>query len=347
MATFNTACYCGLGPGDVSKYTPIFQTSGIKTVIQWALHIGRDELPPQKFGDFVFNGGYPTQNYPFISNGKFNPNGNSAIQAWPDDLAGLKKNGGVEEIFFSIGGQGDPVFDFTTIQYMLDNGMADVLHKNFKTLRDKFPAIDGIDLDCEEFGFSPSEFPKLYPIPDNNMVGSNTIFQLSRILFDLGFEVTFCPAFPGDPWQESMQLLSNAGYTVSKWNLQCYSGGYPNRQIITNWLQSIGSVQLPKGGPVIGNNAGSYLVPGLGVQNQNPDWQQQDNPQCPAGPGGMCPTFADMNKQGRDAQYTDLAGGFLWTFDAIISNNLKCGGNIPRPQDYVKAIIDGLSNKCS
>src|SRR5262249_49599373 len=114
MATFNTACYCGLGPGDVGKYAPILRTSGIKTVIQWALHIGRDELPPQKFGDFVFNSGYPRESFPFISNGKFNPYGNPGIQAWPGELASLKQNGSIEKIFFSIGGQGDPVFDFTT-----------------------------------------------------------------------------------------------------------------------------------------------------------------------------------------------------------------------------------------
>lgn len=344
MPTLNTMCYCGLGPGDTAK-VPILQKSGVKTVIEWALHIGRDSLGPQKFGDFVLNGGYPKVNDPFISQGKFNPQNNAQIKAWPNDLARLKQSGGIEKIFFSIGGQGDPVFDFTTVQYMLDNGMAKILQDNFTTLRKQFPAVDGIDLDCEEFGFSPRNYPKLYPISDANLVGPKTISQLGQILFDAGFEVTFCPAYPGDrdTWQMSMQLLSNAGHTVSAWNLQCYSGGEPNRRAITNWLKAIAAVKLPKS-TFIGNNAGAYLVPGLAVQNQHAD---NPDPQCPAGKGGMCLTFADMNKQGRDANYIDLAGGFLWTFEQIVSNNLKCGNSVPAAQDYVKAIINGLSNKCS
>lgn len=346
MATLNTACYCGLGPGHTAEYAPKLRTSGINTIIQWALHIGRDTPPHQEFGDFVFNSGYPEDNCPFISNGKFNPKGNPAIQAWPNDLDNLKKNSSVEKILFSIGGQGDPVFDFTTVQYMLDTGRTDVLRRNFSALQEHFPAIDGIDLDCEEFEFSPAEFcPAKYPTRDPNQVGSNTIFQLGKILFDLGFEVTFCPSGESDIWQKSMQLLSNAGYTVSRWNLQCYSGGRYLRKNIGGWLKAIGSVQLPNNGPFIGNSAGAYLVPGLGAQNQNPDYQRQpDDPQCP---DGMRATFADMNKQRCEAKYNDLAGGFLWNFGKIDTNTLQCGNSIPSTKDYVNAIIDGLSNKCS
>lgn len=345
MATFKTACYCGLGPGDTGKYLPILRTSGANILINWALHIGRTSLRPQQWGDFVFNSGYPQKSYPFISNGRFNPYNNPAIQAWPNDLASLKQGGSVGKIFFSIGGQGDPVFDFTTALYMLDNGMTDVLRKNFTALRNNFPAIDGIDLDCEEFGFTPSDYPDDYPIHDPNRVGTSTIFQLCQILFDLEFEVTFCPYESRDEWQQSMQLLSKAGRTVSWWNLQCYSGGNGNRREIGNWLKTIGAVRLPNGSP-IGLNAGAYLVPGLAVQNQDPAWQP-NNPQCPAGPGGMCDTFANMNLQGRSAGYNDLAGGFLWNFEAIVSNTLKCGNSIPSPKDYTTAIINGLNNNCS
>ena len=344
MATVNSACYCGLGPGDVSKYAPMIYTSGINTVIEWALHIGRETLKPQQWGDFVFNAGYPQPNQPFISVGKFNPNNDPKIQGWPSELASLKQGGSVSKLFFSIGGQGDPVFDFTTVQYMLDTGKADVLRKNFSALRNHFPAVDGIDLDCEEFGFSPGNFPDMYPGGGTNPVGQNTIFQLCQILFDLGFEVTFCPYEDKDLWQKSMQLLSNAGRTVSWWNLQCYSGGNCNRYKVRDWLETIGSVTLPNGSP-IGRNAGDYLVPGLAVQNQDPRWQS-NNPQCPQGTNGMCSTFANMNAQGNCAGYKNLAGGFFWTFEAIVSNNLKCGNSVPAPEDYVNAIIGGLGNNC-
>jgi hypothetical protein len=51
--------------------------------------------------------------------------------------------------FFSIGGANPPVYDFTTIEYMLNNGMQNDLVENFTTLRDTFPTIDGVDLDYD------------------------------------------------------------------------------------------------------------------------------------------------------------------------------------------------------
>jgi GH18 family chitinase len=109
-----------------------------------------------------FDDGYPRESYPFIRNGQFNPYNDTAIGAWPTDLRKLKQSGSsVKEIFFSIGGWGGapdyPVKDFVTIQYMLDNGMKDVLVENFKELQRKFPTVDGFDLDCEEFGNSPNQ----------------------------------------------------------------------------------------------------------------------------------------------------------------------------------------------
>jgi hypothetical protein len=347
MATYRSACYCGLGPGTTSNNIALIQKSGLTTVINFALHVGRKGNGVQQWGDFVFNDGYPKESYPFIRNGNFNPYNDPAINAWPNDLYTLKQSG-VKEIFFSIGGWGGPpdypVKDFATIQYMLDNGMKNVLVENFTTFRDKFPAVDGFDLDCEEFGNSLGQFyPDFYPTKDSHTVGQDTIVQLCEILFDLKFKVTFCPYGSAAIWQGSMQqLCTSKKGVVSWWNLQCYAGGSGNRSALANWLQKLAAVKLPNDIP-IGKNAAAYLVPGLSVQNQDPQWP---NPQCPTGNGGMCQTFADMNKKNKES-YGDLAGGFLWDLDGIGSNTTPCSGKVPTLGDYVNAITSGLANKCS
>jgi hypothetical protein len=346
MTTYRSACYCGLGPGTTSNNISLIQKSGLTTVIDFALHVGRKGNGVQQWGDFVFNDGYPKESYPFIRNGNFNPYNDPAIKAWPNDLYTLKQSG-VKEIFFSIGGWGGfpdyPVKDFATVQYMLDNGMKNVLVENFTTFRDKFPAVDGFDLDCEEFGNSPSQFyPDFYPTKDSHTVGQDTIVQLCEILFGLKFKVTFCPYGSAAIWQGSMQqLCTSKKGVVSWWNLQCYAGGSGNRSALAGWLQKLAAVKLPNDTP-IGKNAAAYLVPGLSVQNQDPQWP---NPQCPRGNDGMCQTFADMNKKNKKS-YGDLAGGFLWDLDGIASNTTPCSGKVPTLGDYVNAITGGLTNKC-
>lgn len=349
MTTYKTACYCGLGPGTTANNVPRIQKSGLTTVIEFALHVGRKGNGVQQWGDFVFNNGYPNESEPFISNGQFNPNDNENIAAWPADLNQLKKSGSVEEIFFSIGGWGGYpdyiVKDFCTIQYMLDNGMKNVLVENFTEFRKRFPAVDGFDLDCEEFGNSPSQFPDTYPGSDTNTVGQDTIVQLSEILFGLGFKVTFCPFDKPEAgiWQGSMQqLITDCQAVVSWWNLQCYAGGGSNRSSLDSWINTLAAVKLADGTP-IGKNAPAFLVTGLSVQNQYRDWP---NPQCPTGDGGMCLTFANMKGQ-VPKDNCPLAGGFLWDLDGIATNTRPCGGKIPSLGDYVSAINAGLSDKCS
>jgi hypothetical protein len=326
---------------------PLIQQSGLTTVIEFALHFGRQGNGVQQWGDFVFNNGYPQPSYPFIQDGKFNPYNDAAIAAWPADLEKLKQGGSVKEIFFSIGGWGGapdyPVKDFATFQYMLDNGMKNVLVKNFDKFKGKFPLVDGFDLDCEEFGNSPSQFPKVYPNPDPTKVSADTIVQLCEILFKFDFKVTFCPYNKSDIWQTSMQrVCTELKQVVSWWNLQCYAGGSSNLFNFATWLQTLAAVKLPNGNP-IGPNAGAFLVPGLSVQNQDPQWP---NPQCPTGNGGMCLTFTDLSKK-IPKGYNDLAGGFLWDLDGITSNTNPCNGKKPSLADYVNAINTGLSQKCS
>jgi len=313
MTAHNTAAYCSgdLGPGNIQNYIPNIQQSGLTTAILWALHIGRPSVQGQQYGDLIFNGA-PL----FISNGTFNPGGNPDIAAWPGQIAQLKQEGSnVSQIFFSIGGANPPVYDFTSIQYMLNHGLTQVLIDNFTALRTAFTVdgscvIDGFDLDCEE------------------SVDSSVIVQFSQILFQLGFKVTFCPYTNQLFWQSAMQSLWNQGMKVSWWNLQCYAGGYGNRDDLQSWIDTLAQVVGKTAAP-------SYLMPGLAVQGT----PGEGDGQCPTGEGGICSTFAGWSQFG-------LPGGFLWMYDYIVQQPPP---TCPGPADLaacVTAINDGLNNNC-
>jgi hypothetical protein len=306
MGTYETAAYCAgyLGPGSIQTYLPDIQRSGLTTAILWAVHVGQPSDPGQHYGDLDFN---DADNL-FISQGVFNPLNSSAVAAWPQQVAQLKQGSSVGRIFFSIGGGG--VGDFTNIQHMLQNGMTDVLEENFAALKKAFTVggacvVDGFDLDCEEG------------------VDESTIVSFSHILFDLGFEVTFCPYGNPSWWQSCMQALWNQGLTVSWWNLQCYAGGNGNGTGLTSWIDSLAAV--------VGKaDAASHLMPGLAVKGSESDGK------CPTGSGSIEATFAGWSGLG-------LRGGFLWTYDDIVKNGGKdlCPGAADLAA-YASAITDGL-----
>jgi hypothetical protein len=73
-----------------------------------------------------------------VSDGKFNPNSDPAIAAWPAQVAKLKSQGSVRNVFISIGGASPPVEDFTTIQKMLaDPALTERLKKNISGAEDR------------------------------------------------------------------------------------------------------------------------------------------------------------------------------------------------------------------
>lgn len=307
MATYNTVAYCSgdLGPGNIQKYLAQIQQSGLTTAVLWAVHIGRPSIPGQKYGDLIFND-MPNL---FVSQGAFNPSGSPAIAAWPGQVAQLKQKSSVSRIFFSIGGANPPVYDFTSIQYMLQHGMKNVLVDNFTCLKKAFTVngtcvIDGIDLDCEEG------------------VDENTMVVFCQILFGLGFKVTFCPFTSSGWWQSIMQTLWNQNMKVSWWNLQCYAGGGGNQP--SDWIKTLAKIVGAQAAP-------SYLIPGLGVQDSD------GGGQCPFGSGSICQTFAGWSS-------LKLPGGFLWNFDTM-SSGAGCTGPVTLPA-YVNAINQGLSNNC-
>ena len=251
---YNSAAYVWNmgGPGQLRNYIADIQGSGLTTVILFGLHIGRklDALPAMKVGDLMYNDyaadpahGILRGNL-LVSEGKFNPNSDAAIAAWPAQVAQLKKRGSVSKVFISLGGAERWVYDFRTIESMLSKpDSAALLKANFQALKEALTiggvcAIDGFDIDNEE------------------SVSADTIVQFCEMLFELGFEVTFCPYYGPGTWQGYMQTLWDKGMKVSWWNLQCYAGGSGNLQPIssrgsTRWAKWSARRRRPR-----------YLVPG-------------------------------------------------------------------------------------
>jgi hypothetical protein len=311
-----------LRPGEIINATKRIIDSGLTTVILGLLHIGRPmkEFPKMVYGDLIYN------DYEIgllVSEGKFNPQRQPFIDYWPGEVAALKgSSSSVKRIFISIGGQGNNnIFDFRTIQWMLNSNQGEVLRDNFKTLRDAFTingacVIDGIDLDCEE------------PVEDL------TIIDFSKMLFDLGFEVTFCPYNNRDQWQRCMRELWNQKpqRKVSWWNLQCYDGGDPNRDEVEfkRWIESLREVVRPE-------DPASYLMPGLHVRNDG-----RVLGQCPWGNESFYETFGKFGEWSKPGR---LRGGWLWSYDSIRDNESKqlCSAPMgPFLRDYVVAIDQGL-----
>lgn len=307
---YETAVYAGnpCGPGKLGSNIAEIQASGVTTLMLWSLHIGRPSVQGQQYGDFVFNDGANL----FISQGQFNPTGSAAIAAWPGQIAALRQKGGVQKVYFSTGGESPPVFDFTSIEYMLNNGMSKVLAANLAALRSAFTVngtcvIDGIDFDCEEFN-----------------VKASTIEAFGELVFQAGFDVSFCPWQDPAFWQGCMNTLWQKGFKVSRWNLQCYDGGNINLGNLPSWIAAIAAVAGKQAAP-------SYLMPGLAVVGQV-------DAQCPTGPGGVCRSFSNWSAVG-------LAGGFLWLYDSMGPNPGACA-DPPTLANYVDAINNGLANNC-
>lgn len=306
-AAYITAAYCSgeLNPHRIKAHLSDIQQSGLTTVILFALHIGGEG----EWGNFTFN----EPRWLFVSQRVFNPAKDSAIRDWRQSIVELKQHGSVVKIFFSIGGWNTK--DFTAIQQMLKAKQANLLRTNFNALRQAFTVdrdvcvIDGFDLDKE-----------------NEDIDEDTIVSFSEILFDLGFEVTFCPYTEPTWWQSCMKKLWDQNHKVSWWNLMCYAGGVPNRNDLADWIDKIAAVVGKD------NKPASYLAPGLAVKTK-PDYA---NGQCPTGPDSIESTFTNWKDLG-------LRGGFLWSYDDIVksSGTGLCKGQADDLKAYVAALRAG------
>ncbi len=227
---------------------------------------------------------------------------------WPGMIGGLKNGGSINTISASIGGEG--VSDFRNIQAIYEentNSFTDTqLEKNFQTFRKTFPAIDIIDMACEDY-YDPLSF-----------------VAFCKMLIDMGFGISFCLynnpwTFPHF-WTSSLAQLENYKPGVVKWwNLQCYNGGAGNTP--QQWAKAINKL-IPD------FNTTEFIIAG--------DWSIIPN-LCGDSPEQVSELFQNFGSQ------SSLGGGFIWTIDNIVLNREEtssaCGKNVAM-KDYVNAIAD-------
>lgn len=276
MSISNIAVYAGgpLGPTEISQNLSATQQAGWTTIILSLFHIGRPDIG-QIYGDIIFNGSPMV-----VTEGKY-----VADSSWPGYVAQLKQQSHVTQIYASVGG-GSPVQDFTTIQtiYHDNNNSFDGtwLMKNFQVLRDTFPAIDGIDMDCEDNYDQPS------------------FVAFCEMLIGMGFAITFCPYtdLPSNVnpnlgfWEASLAAIeeNNSG-AVKWWNLQGYDGGSGNDP--QTWANYITNA-IPK------FSTDGYIVCG--------DWTNDS-------PSQVTSLLSQYSGE------ACLGGGFIWNMDGILDGS--------------------------
>lgn len=282
-----------LGPYNIGQRVEPVKASGFTTIVMGMLHIGNPAVKSTtQLGDIIFNGDEPLvirgdERFPLVTD----PQQKAECAAWPAQIAALKSGTtSVTKVYASVGGGGwdyvkkmPLVRDFETIQTIYKaNGNTfqnSVLEKNFRNFRKLFPAIDGIDMDCEETYDLVSFIP------------------FCEMLIGLGFELTFCPYTEQSFWVKALWSLEQKHLMryVKWWNLQCYDGGSTNNP--DDWAAAIGRVfgQPP---------APEYIVPGRAANFWDGRWR------------GECP--ADISRDFAAWPKAALAGGFIWEMDAII-----------------------------
>lgn len=286
-----------LGPYLINQHLEPVKASGYTTIVIGMLHIGNPAVKDTtQLGDIIFNGDEPLvirdreQPFPLVTGQH-----RADCLAWPGRIAALKgQSSSVTQVFASVGGGGwdyvnrrPLVRDYETIQSIYKaNGNTfenSVLERNFTAFRKAFPAIDGIDLDCEE------------------TYDHDSFVAFCEMLIKIGFVLTFCPYEQQEQpfWVNALVALEKRHLMryVKWWNLQCYDGGRNNEP--DRWATAIGAAF--KQPPVR-----DYIVAGDWAKFWNNDhWD------------GNCPAFLTQKFSGfsRDC----LAGGFIWVMDQIIS----------------------------
>jgi len=315
MKTANIALYAGgrLRPQDIMKEMNFMRTDGFSTIILNMFHIGNPAVKAgTRLGDIIFNGDDPT----VIRDGKY-----IAAPDWPGHIKELKGPGSkVTQLYVCFGGAPPWVRDFETIKQIYNDNhnsfSGTQLEKNCQVFRATFPAIDGIDMDCEE----------TYDLP--------SFVDFCKMLIGMGFHITFCPYNETDFWAEALVRIEKAyPHAVKWWNLQCYDGGEGNNP--QDWADAIASASP-------GRQTGGYIVPGDWVRfyDPNPD-KKRWRGDCL---NEMEQLFSGYRKQ------PCVGGGFIWSLDLIRDSENRapsqgngCGGNLPiMAIAYIKAINQGL-----
>ena len=336
-----TPMYAGgpMSPTDIAKNLSTFEASGFNVLILSLFHIGRSDAPNLAgVGDIIFNGAPSV-----VHNGKYQLDG-----TWKANLAKLKSSGKVEKIFCSIGGANNVIFDFRTIQELVvgptasdpypqyttnghepnpnityGTGTDSTLYKNFLALKQALPSVDGIDLDNEE----------TYSVTEDVMN------QFTKMLINIGFEITFCPYNNQAFWNSTFETIYEyKKEAVQWWNLQCYAGGGGNDPAL--WATSLYN-QMKAKYPKF--DATKYMIPGLAARFYNTQDQRWEG-DCPP---SICTNFSGWANP-------NLPGGFIWNYDSIVDTEAHrndhggcgCTGSIDIGA-YGTATNNGLNKQCS
>jgi hypothetical protein len=268
----------------------LLRASGMTTVVAWAVHVN-------EAGDLIFNDKAIVHDGEYVGEAE-----------WPVLMKKLKAQPStVKRLLFSIGGW--ETGDFNRIRKLIAAGGLEpegILHRNFTALKKVMPWIDGIDFDDEE----------LYE--------EETTVPFARMLYEVGFTVTFCPYSNEAFWIECLaQLNEKQPGLVSGFNLQCYAGGAGNEP--GPWIEAIEA----KMGP--GFDAKSFVRPGLwGRHGQN----------CEE---GECPEAIHANVALWSGN-AGIVGAWVWQLDELLA--CEASGTCSGPMTiaaYAEAILDGLA----
>lgn len=329
-----------LGPKNIDANLPAVRAEGFTTIIFGMFHIGNEDekvnKPDMKLGDIIFNGDEPV----VVREGKHFPPPYSEFSHWGGKIGLLKGNGStVTKIYASFGGAGNVVRDFRTIKTIYEkNGRSfsgTQLERNLLAFKSIFPAVDGIDMDCEE----------TYDV--------ESFVAFCELLMTLNFEITFCP-YQQPPqnltfWTDALLKIQKINGdpmkyrdSVKWWNLQCYEGGGDNDPQV--WAQDIAKATNR---PI--TDYDGYIMAGDGVRywGEKPYFDEKTKKwitvmdwlgNCPA---AMTTKFREFSK------HPCLGGGFIWDMDLIAitqSNDRKTNGD-PCPGDKTldrKAYLDAM-----
>ena len=204
----------GGGPfySHASEYLELIRSSGFTTLMLWTIHVHSD-------GDLVYN------EPKIVDNGVY-----VGPADWPAQVSAFKEGEtSVRRIEIAIGAWGSGAFE--SIKNLINaegTGPDSTLYKNFKLLKDTFPAIDGISYDDEV----------TYDVDSS--------VKFAVMLYDLGFKVTLCPYNNSNYWRNVFsQTNAQRPGAIDRVDLQCYAGGAYNNP--GTWNNYFGGLRVTPG----------------------------------------------------------------------------------------------------
>ena len=278
---------------DKSSLTDI-RNSGFTTLICWTLHISDN-------GDLIYNDGDP-----IVKDGKYN-----GLESWPSDLIdAFKSPTTLTRLVFSVGSWGS--HDFRNIRLLMakfGDSQDNPLYANFKALKSTIPHIQTIDFDNED------DFDQ------------DSLVSFSKLLYGLGFNVSFCPYNNLYFWEGALRKLHSFNPNiVTGYNLQCYAGGAGNASYfgVGEWIKS---VHRATGLDMM--KAAAFVRPGFFCKHQH---QHETKGRLPI----------QVMSELLEWKPHNLKGAWLWIYDDVLKNKGTVQNVDTSTDAYATSILSGL-----